>query len=785
MSLRDGLDKEGWLAVKNQLLQLFMKRFFKYLVLLVLLTAMLIPMLQISKFYIRNIVVQNLNKSLQESMVMLEHDFSKAQQMISVLAAEESFQQMIKDNGKLPLEHYVYLAELQTRVAQLSVVFDLDTVCYLVFRNIPVFISNLGCSDDYTAMMPVPVEYADQDPAVWHNKLFASPYHYQILPYTEFLNPNSLKTSSGIPFIIDTVKNSKCKLVVLINCGFVAQKVFASGLDENSFLYITNETGQILYPYRYEEELPLENTENTEVAVVGGEQYQIFRTNSSSWGLEMVCGMSAPAIEQQIQEVMLGWLTLYLGVGMSVIVACSLVFSIKETHSIRSLIKAAAKFTDSPYTTKDEHLFLNNAFQTLGQSNLKKQEQIDLLSRQVETGILESLILQGSYISQEKPDFLKYFNGHFELYCVIIFLFKTSGQRPDPMVQQQFYAATEEILRQEGLQADYYSSFLVINPSTELVCVLSLDSEEPSSLNQLQIRLLQAMKQLNDQLEQEEWSVTVCAGISKPAADITHIRTAYLQAKNALSLQDQIHSGEIYQYAAPAQAPALKTTFESIKFQYCYDMLISGDRKGITDFFDELAAGLSRLPMGDQEIMQLFFTIREPVYNAYVQIFAGGIAGFGDELPTFPEYVPGYTIEQIQKDYSAFCLFLCNVVEKKRRNYNDANAKRILEYIQKHFTETNLTAIQIAEEFLVSERYLYGVVKEASGKTFGKYIESLRMKKAEQLLLTTDLTNIQIFQQCGFGSENTFYRNFLKAHGMPPAVWKVKMQPENEENNKV
>ena len=86
---------------------------------------------------------------------------------------------------------------------------------------------------------------------------------------------------------------------------------------------------------------------------------------------------------------------------------------------------------------------------------------------------------------------------------------------------------------------------------------------------------------------------------------------------------------------------------------------------------------------------------------------------------------------------------------------------------------------------MVSERYLYGVVKEASGKTFGKYIESLRMKKAEQLLLTTDLTNIQIFQQCGFGSENTFYRNFLKAHGMPPAVWKVKMQPENEENNKV
>ena len=73
-------------------------------------------------------------------------------------------------------------------------------------------------------------------------------------------------------------------------------------------------------------------------------------------------------------------------------------------------------------------------------------------------------------------------------------------------------------------------------------------------------------------------------------------------------------------------------------------------------------------------------------------------------------------------------------------------------------------------------------MKEASGKTFGKYIEGLRMAKAESLLLTTELTNIQIYQQCGFGSENTFYRNFLKAHGMPPAVWKAKMQEQSGNN---
>ena len=220
---------------------------------------------------------------------------------------------------------------------------------------------------------------------------------------------------------------------------------------------------------------------------------------------------------------------------------------------------------------------------------------------------------------------------------------------------------------------------------------------------------------------------------------------------------------------------------ESVKYQYCYDLLIRGDKAGIAAFFDDLDKSLRRRACGDQEIMQLFFSLREPVYNAYVQILSNENAET-QNLMAFPEYLPGYTLEQIQKDYSSLCLFLCDMVERNRKNYNDANSRKILLYIQERFSDPELTAVRIAEEFLVSEKYLYGVVKEASGKTFGKYIEGLRMAKAESLLLTTELTNIQIYQQCGFGSENTFYRNFLKAHGMPPAVWKAKMQEQSGNN---
>lgn len=770
-------------AVKNKLYQLFIKRFMKYLVLLIVLICMLIPLVNISKSYIRDIVVQNLTKSMQESIDMVEQNFNKAQQMMSILSTEESFQKLMKDKGKIPLEHYVYLLKLQTKLTQLNALFDLDTVSYLVFRNSPILISNSGSFDDYSTSMPIPADFADQGAEKWHEFIFQTPYSHQILPDTEFVNPGSSKRNHGIVFIIDTMQkgeiNPNCKLVTLVDCSSVIDRVVNDNLDQNGFLYITDESGQLLFQHNYIDDVSPVDAETGRNAVINGVHYQIFESGSQLWGLKLVYGMLDSAIEQKVQKSMAHWISFCIALGVGTIVIVSLLFSVRETRSIRALINTAARSTHSEYR-RDEYSFLTNAFQTLDQSNVEKQEQINVLNCQLEISILKSLIQYGGYAVKGQPDFLKYFGGHFEFFCVTIFSVRAAGERLSLMEQQQIHVAMEEIVSREALQPDYYYCFLVINPA-ELVCVLSLDKDEPVDLSRVRNRMLQAMKLLNDQLDQEEWDITVCAGISKPAYDITNARIAYLQAQNALSLEDEIHSGEVYQYAAP-QTALLKSTFESVRFQHCYDMLIRGDKEAVRAFFDDLDISLARRTFGDQEIMQLFFNLRQPVYNAYIQILSNEDAQAVNELQAFPEYVPGCTAEQIQKDYVGFCLLLCDIVEKKRKNYNDANSRKILEYIQQHFTDSELTAVQIAEEFLISEKYLYGVIKEASGKTFGKYIESMRMKEAESLLLNTELTNIQIYQQCGFGSENTFYRNFLKAHGMSPAAWKVKMHTETGKN---
>ena len=770
--------------MKRKFYHLFIKRFYKWLIILFCLICMLFPVINASKKYARDIVQRNLIWDLQESIDMVERNINNAHQMMNLISTEESFQKLIKTKGELPVEQYVYLPRLQTRLAQISIIFELDTMSYLVFRDTPIFISNKGCTNNYAELMPIPLEFVDAGGVEnWHDFLFENTYNYQILPSMEFVNPDFTHSGAGIVFIINSMQNGipndKCRLVTVIDCTWIVDKLINADMDEDTFICIMDQNDRILYQYNELGEGESAVVREDGGVVINGEHYQLFEENSDLWELRIICGMSDTAIEQRIQRTMDGWVFLYIGVGVCVIVILSLIFSFRETWSIGSLIKTATRSTAEEYT-KDEYSFLNHAFEKLEQSNLEKKEQIEVLSHQIEAGVLESLIMRGSYAVKEQSDFVKYLNGHFNFFCVTIFSFNTAGGNLHSLEQQELYALTEGILRNEALLPDYYSCFLVMDPE-ELVCVLSLQPDEPVALNRLRKRLLIAMKRLNEQLEQEELNITVCAGISKPAQDVSNIRTAYLQAKNALSLEEQTHSGEIYQYAPPRTA-VLKSTFESIKYQHCYDLLISGDKEGIKAFFEELDEEINRIPQNDQEMMQLFFTLREPIYNAYILILSNEGAE-EENPPAFPQYISSYTVKQICKDYRSLCLCLCDIVEKNRRNYNDIIHRKIIDYIQEYFTDPELTSLRVAEHFLVSEKYLYSVVKGESGKTFGKYVESLRMQKAESLLLTTEFTNVQIYQQCGYGSENTFYRNFLKVHGISPAVWKAKMRAKTGQSS--
>ena len=98
---------------------------------------------------------------------------------------------------------------------------------------------------------------------------------------------------------------------------------------------------------------------------------------------------------------------------------------------------------------------------------------------------------------------------------------------------------------------------------------------------------------------------------------------------------------------------------------------------------------------------------------------------------------------------------------------------RIDEYIQLHFTE-NVDASDIANEFHIGKTQLYEIAKQNYGMGIAEHIRSLRIEKAKQLLLDTDLSLAEIASQCGYKDYNYFIAVFKRVVGIPPKTYQAR-----------
>ena len=79
----------------------------------------------------------------------------------------------------------------------------------------------------------------------------------------------------------------------------------------------------------------------------------------------------------------------------------------------------------------------------------------------------------------------------------------------------------------------------------------------------------------------------------------------------------------------------------------------------------------------------------------------------------------------------------------------------------------------IADACACSESTVSHLFKEHTNQSVKKYINELRIKQSEKLLLTTDLPIGNIAQLCGFADSNYFSTAFKKSYGLSPAQFRT------------
>ncbi|MDT8306151.1 MAG: response regulator [Anaerolineae bacterium] len=93
-------------------------------------------------------------------------------------------------------------------------------------------------------------------------------------------------------------------------------------------------------------------------------------------------------------------------------------------------------------------------------------------------------------------------------------------------------------------------------------------------------------------------------------------------------------------------------------------------------------------------------------------------------------------------------------------------------YIQEYYTSPDLSLTAVADAVSLSPSHLSALFKEETGVTYMQHVTMLRIKKAQELLATTDQSVESVAHSVGYPNATNFYRRFRSEAGMTPGSYR-------------
>lgn len=127
-------------------------------------------------------------------------------------------------------------------------------------------------------------------------------------------------------------------------------------------------------------------------------------------------------------------------------------------------------------------------------------------------------------------------------------------------------------------------------------------------------------------------------------------------------------------------------------------------------------------------------------------------------------------ILQQTPEFHSLCLIFAEAAEYFKHGIyaNEDLNNKILWFVNNNYTNNQMSLTMVADNFEITEIFLSKFFKEKNGMNFSKYIESLRMEKAQELLKDSSLSVQVISERVGYNSPQVFRRGYKKVYGKTP-----------------
>ena len=97
-------------------------------------------------------------------------------------------------------------------------------------------------------------------------------------------------------------------------------------------------------------------------------------------------------------------------------------------------------------------------------------------------------------------------------------------------------------------------------------------------------------------------------------------------------------------------------------------------------------------------------------------------------------------------------------------------------YIDSHFADPDLQMNKVAAQFSLSSNHFSTVFSQEMGVSFRDYLNNLRINRAKELLLSTNISCAQVAYQSGYNDSHYFSTFFKKKTGLTPQEFREQTQ---------
>lgn len=455
---------------------------------------------------------------------------------------------------------------------------------------------------------------------------------------------------------------------------------------------------------------------------------------------------------------------LSLGVAAIIFLSAVLIQYLVAKRLYRPLEKITKEMRDSKYAEgleTDEFSLIRHVYEKAIHEIRELEEQNAYYQPRLKTDLIRGLVLGNRDLTQAEELLKK--NGWdmpFEGMFIICFFIEHSsdGDILGPVTQTRIGQRLHE-----KLGSIFYTECVPI-ASDQVVCMINTIQEIPITFDEL-VALLESVG--NNLSAEEHVTYTICLdGVTNGIGDISQIYRRVLELKNyrfVLGFNQVIYPGRVMELL-----PECLTYPDKLADEILSDML-----HGRHDAFDGNVREFLHI------LGQYSYQPSELLYNRlYLDLLFQMQKLSAPEKGTYFPEKPFRTPETLIEGAAILEEIFARYQERKaaaEQLKDNKHFERIEEgrkFIDDHYNDFNLSAGMVAEYLGYSTNYFSRIFKSITGFYINDYIRQIRIMKAEELLINSDMTITSIAEASGFSTPNYFYSIFKKETGLTPAAYR-------------